>query len=505
MGGPLAVSRGEALRFLSDWPAQLLVGGHLVSSADGRTFETVDPCTGKPLAEVSRAGAADVDIAVAQALRAWEARSWAGMSPTDRSRVLWRIGELIEKNAEELAAVEALDNGKPLWRAQMIDVAQAAAHFFFHSGSPQRLAGRTIPVQRPTHSVQPVREPIGVVAAITPWNYPLLMACRKLAPALACGNSVVLKPSEVTPLTALRLGELIYEAGLPEGVLSVLPGFGVDAGAALASDDRIASLSFIGGLHTAREVVRASVSNFKHLSLELGGKAPLIIFANSDIDRAISSAVDGSTGNSGQDCGAAARIFIEEPIYEECVDALKRKLLDLRVADPFENGAQIGPLISEQHRRVVEGHIDLAAQEGAVVALGGKRPSGPLADGYFLEPTLITGATDAMAISSQEVFGPVAVPYKFQSVDEVIARANASPYGLAGGVWTRDISLARGVSERLKVGTVWINCWERFDVVAPFGGTKASGYGRDMGEEVLEEFTDLKTIWLDAEVFDAER
>ena len=494
----LRLSRDAALALLPEWPTQLLIGGKFVSSSDGRTFETVDPGTGKPLAAVAMAGDADVDAAIAEALRVWEARSWVGMSPGERSRVLWRVGELIEENAEELAAVEALDTGKPLRRARTIDVTQAAAHFFFHAGSPQRLSGRTIPVRWPGHSVQTVREPLGVVGAITPWNYPLLMACRKLAPALACGNSIVLKPAEETPLTALRLGELIYEAGLPEGTLSVLPGFGEDAGAAIARDVRIAGLSFIGGQDAASEVVRASASNFKRLSLELGGKAPFIIFANSDVDRAIASAIDGSMGNSGQDCGAAGRIFIEEPIYEECVDMLIARLPDVCMSDAFEDTAQVGPLISERHRESVEAHIHLAEREGAVVALGGQRPPGLLSEGYFLEPTLVSGATDSMAISSEEVFGPVVIPYEFRSAEEVIARANACSYGLAGGVWTHDIGLARRVSEQLRVGAVWVNCWERFDVAAPFGGTKSSGYGRDMGEEALEEFTDLKTIWLDA-------
>lgn len=492
-----APSASSAEALLAGWPTGLLIDGVWQEAQSGQRLSVRDPATGRAVAEVACAGVADVDEAVRAASRASSEGRWSRLRPSERSRILWRVGELVEREASSLAAMETLDNGKPLRDATAIDVPQAAAHFFYNAGWCTKLAGETVPVSWPGHLNYTIREPIGVVAAIIPWNFPLVMAARNLAPALACGNCVILKPSEETPLTALRLGQLMQEAGVPDGVVSILPGTGDEAGAALVAHPVVRKVSFIGGQEAARRVVAASAGNFKRLSLELGGKAPLIIFADADLDRAAAAAVHGSLSTAGQNCCAAARVFVEQPVAADFVKAVAAKVEKLTVGSGFSPVTDVGPLISAAHRGQVEGHIQDAVRAGCEVVVGGGRPGAALADGYFLEPTVLASARDDMRISREEVFGPVVVPYEFGSESEVVARSNATEYGLAAGVWTGDLARAHRVAHELKVGTVWLNCYECFDSASPFGGVKQSGHGRDMGRDVLEEYTEVKSVWVD--------
>ena len=477
-------------------PKQLLIGGEWVDAASGETFETVNPATGQVIVRVAAAGAEDVDRAVDAARKAFESDGWSKLSGTERGNLLWKIADLIEKYTDELAELETLDNGKPLKTSSRVDVPQAARHFRYYAGWASKIEGSTIPVSFPNQLVYTLREPMGVVGLIIPWNFPLLMSAWKLAPALACGNTCILKPAEQTPLTALRLGEILIEAGLPAGVVNILTGFGVPAGAAITAHSGIDKVAFTGSTEVGRRVMEAAAtSNLKWVSLELGGKSPNVIFADADVSRAIKGATWAVFSNSGQECIAGSRLFVERLVYGQVVEGLAAESQKIRVGDGFTN-VHLGPLVSQEQLERVTGFIQSGRSEGAEVVSGGERLGGELAEGYFLPPTVIAGAEDSMPIVREEIFGPVVTVTPFDEWDELVSRANGSRYGLAAGVWTREIGKAHRFAQAIKAGTVWINQYGLIDAAAPFGGYKESGFGREMGKDALELYTQVKTIWV---------
>lgn len=484
--------------FLSQQPVKMLLDGQWVESVSGKTFETFNPANGELLARVTAGEEEDINLAVTAAHKAFGRGVWARISSAQRGRLLWKLADLIEQHADELALLETLDNGKPIRYARSIDVPQAAEHFRYFAGWASKLEGQTIPVSVPGMLTYTLREPVGVVGQIIPWNFPLQMAAWKLAPALACGNTVVLKPAEQTPLTALRLGELICEAGFPPGVVNIIPGFGKTAGAALARHPHVGKIAFTGSTEVGKEIVRASAGNVKRVTLELGGKSPNIIFPDADLPAAIRGALNASFFNQGQVCTAGSRLFIHKSIYDQVIDGLAEAASKMRLGAGVEPTTEMGPLVSPEQLERVLRYIEIGKDAGAHVKTGGARPDPERYPGYFLQPTIFENVRDDMAIVREEIFGPVVVALSFEEKDEVIARANASMYGLAAGVWTNDVRTAQKVASALKAGVVWVNTYNVFDPAAPFGGYKQSGYGREMGAAVLDAYTQPKTVWMNA-------
>ena len=483
-----------AVRSFLSSPKKLLIDGEWVDAKDGRTFSTVNPSTEEVLVEVAYASDVDVDRAVVAARTAFEAPSpWSRMTPRDRSHLLWRIGDLIDAHADELAQLEALDNGKRVEAARDGDVATAAELFRYFAGWATKMEGTTIPMSVPDRSFHAYtrREPIGVVAGIVPWNFPLLMACFKIVPAITAGNTVILKPAEQTPLTALRLGELLLEAGLPAGVVNVVPGFG-DTGAALVDHPGVDKVAFTGSTEVGKKIAAAASSNLKKVSLELGGKAPNIIFADADIDAAIAGAVLGGYFNEGQCCVNGSRLYVQREVFDQVVEGVAAAARAITVGDGFAEGAHMGPMVSQEQHEKVLGYIRGAVEAGAVLAAGSA--DAPLERGYFVQPTLITSVTEDMAVQTDEIFGPVVTAIPFDTEDEVVQAANNTVYGLAAGVWSRALGTAHRVGARLRAGTVWLNTWHADDVTLPRGGFKQSGWGRELGSFGLDDYTELKTV-----------
>ncbi|WP_300402978.1 aldehyde dehydrogenase family protein [Nocardioides sp.] len=483
-----------AVRSFLSSPKKLLIDGEWVDAKDGRTFSTVNPSTEEVLVEVAHASDVDVDRAVVAARNAFEAPSpWSKMTPRDRSHLLWRIGDLIDAHADELAQLEALDNGKRVEAARDGDVATAAELFRYFAGWATKMEGTTIPMSVPDRSFHAYtrREPIGVVAGIVPWNFPLLMACFKIVPAITAGNTVILKPAEQTPLTALRLGELLLEAGVPAGVVNVVPGFG-DTGAALVDHPGVDKVAFTGSTDVGKKIAAAASSNLKKVSLELGGKAPNIIFADADIDAAIAGAVLGGYFNEGQCCVNGSRLYVQREVFDQVVEGVAAAARAITVGDGFAEGAHMGPMVSQEQHEKVLGYIRGAVEAGAVLAAGSA--DAPLERGYFVQPTLITSVTEDMAVQTDEIFGPVVTAIPFDTEDEVVQAANNTVYGLAAGVWSRDLGTAHRVGARLRAGTVWLNTWHADDVTLPRGGFKQSGWGRELGSFGLDDYTELKTV-----------
>jgi phenylacetaldehyde dehydrogenase len=477
-------------------PRQLFINGKWVDAASGKTFETPNPATGETLARVAEGDREDINRAVGAARKAFDDGPWSRMSPSERGRIIWRIGDLILEHTDELAQLESLDNGKPFAVAQAADVPLAADLFHYMAGWATKLEGNTIDLSVPYmpganfHSYT-LREPLGVVGQIIPWNFPLLMAAWKLGPALAAGNCVVLKPAEQTPLTALRLAELIAEAGMPAGVVNVVPGFGETAGAALTAHMDVDKVAFTGSTVVGKLIVAASAaSNLKKLTLELGGKSPNIVFDDAGPD-AIEGAAHAIFFNHGQCCVAGSRLYVQQGRFDEVVDGVAQIAKSIKMGPGIEPDTQMGPLVSEEQLRLVTGYMESGEAEGATALAGGGRYGNR---GYFVEPTVLTNTRPDMKVVREEIFGPVLVAAPFSDLDEIAAVANDSEFGLGAGIWTQDIRKAHAMAKKLRAGTVWINCYNVFDAALPFGGYKQSGWGREMGHEALNAYTEVKAV-----------
>jgi len=475
-------------------PRQMFIDGQWIDAASGRTFDTPNPATGATLAKVAEGDAEDINRAVRAARAAFEG-PWGRMSPSERGRIIWRIGDLILEHVDELAQLESLDNGKPFVVAKAADVPLAADLFHYMAGWATKIEGNTINISVPYmpganfHSYT-LREPVGVVGQIIPWNFPLLMAAWKLGPALTTGNCVVLKPAEQTPLSALFLAELIAEAGVPDGVVNVVPGFGETAGAALAAHDDVDKVAFTGSTEVGKLIVQAAAGNLKKLTLELGGKSPNIVFDDAE-DGAVEGAANAIFFNHGQCCVAGSRLFVQHNRFDEVVDGVAEIAKSIKIGSGMDPTTQMGPLVSEEQLRRVTGYLDAGRGDGATAVTGGVRHG---EQGYFVEPTVITNTRPEMSIVREEIFGPVVVAEPFSSLDEIAAVANDTTYGLGAGIWTKDISKAHALAKKIRAGTVWINCYNVFDAALPFGGYKQSGWGREMGHEVLEAYTEVKAV-----------
>jgi aldehyde dehydrogenase (NAD+) len=478
-------------------PLKLFIDGKWQEPVTDRTIAVMNPATGETLTTVPDAGPEDVDRAVEAARRSFESGAWRRMDASKRERIIWRVGELIEKNKEELAALETLENGKTYREALRGDLPPTWDIFYYYAGWTRKIYGETIPVDRNFLNYT-LREPVGVVGMITPWNYPMMLAGWKMAPALATGCSMVLKPSELTPLTTFKLAEYCLEAGVPEGVVNVVTGYGATAGEALGRHMDVDKIAFTGSIRSARALLKASgESNLKRLSLELGGKSPNIVFPDAELERAMKAAFWGIYMNKGEVCSAGSRLLVHEKVYDEFVSKLADRARRMKLGDPLDPASEMGSQISQVQLDKILGYVQSGRDEGARLVCGGERDAeGGKARGFFVKPTVFADVRPGMKIAQEEIFGPVLAALKFRDADEAAEIANGTIYGLASAVWTRDIGVAHRLAQRIKAGSVWINAYNCFDSASPFGGYKQSGFGREMGPHALESYTQVKSVWV---------
>lgn len=469
---------------------QMLIDGKWRESASGKSFATINPATEEVIAEVAEGDAADIDAAVKAARKAFDSGPWRKTDARDRGRLMNKFADLIESHIDELAELETLDNGKPLRESRNADLPLVIDCFRYFAGWADKIHGQTIPI-RGDYFCYTKLEPVGVAGQIIPWNFPMLMVAWKWAPALAAGCTVVLKPAEQTPLSALRLGELALEAGYPAGVVNIVPGYGETAGAALVNHPGVDKIAFTGEGRTAKIIMRNAAETLKRITFELGGKSPNIVFADADLGKAVDGAVLGLFLNQGQCCCAGSRLFVQESAHHEFVERLVDKVKKRKVGDPFQADTDQGPQVDQAQFDKIMSYIEKGRNEGAKCVAGGSRVGDR---GYFIAPTVFDDVTDRMAIARDEIFGPVLSVIKFREIDEVVERANATDYGLAAAVWTRDIGKAHAIADRVRAGTVWVNCYDVFDAAAPFGGFKQSGIGRELGQKALDVYTESKTV-----------
>jgi phenylacetaldehyde dehydrogenase len=475
---------------------KMLINGKWVDAASGKTFPSYNPATGEVLAHVAEGDREDIDRAVKAARAAFETGPWSKLTPSERGRLIWKLADLLEENLEEFAELETLDNGKPLTVARAADVPLAVDLFRYMAGWATKIEGHTIPISVPytpgaKYLAYTVREPVGVVGQIIPWNFPLLMAAWKLGPALATGCTIVLKPAEQTPLSVLRLGELFQEAGFPDGVVNIIPGYGETAGAALAAHPDVDKIAFTGSTEVGKLILHAAAGNLKKVSLELGGKSPNVVLEDADPKTAAAGAAMAIFFNHGQCCAAGSRLYVDKKIFDEVVDGVSKRAAKIKVGPGMDATTDMGPLVSEDQLNRVCSFLESGRSEGAKAMTGGERHGDK---GYFVKPTVLVNTNPKMKVVQEEIFGPVVTAMPFDDVDELITQANDNIYGLAAGIWTKDIQKAHRLAAQLRAGTVWINCYNIFDAALPFGGYKQSGWGREMGREALEMYTEVKAV-----------
>lgn len=476
-------------------PTRLWIANEWQDAASGDTFPTVNPATGEVLAEVAEAGEEDVDRAVSAAREALRSKEWRGIDPHRRARLLWRLADLIEANADELATLETRDNGKTYFESRKIDVPTVVGNFRYFAGLADKVQGATIPVSGPFFNYT-LREPVGVVGCIVPWNFPMNIASWKVAPALACGNAVVLKPAEQTPLTALRIGELAAEAGFPPGVFNVITGHGAKTGAALVRHPGVDAIAFTGSTEVGKTVMREAAATAKKVSLELGGKSPNVILADADLAAAVPGASTGIFYGKGEVCAAGSRILVERSVYDDFLEQFKVRSEQMSVGDPMDKKTRLGAIVSEEQLERVMSYVEAGKKDGARLLTGGERRTVD-GKGYFVEATVFADVDPDMTIAQEEIFGPVAAVIPFEDFDDAVEKANRTIYGLAAGIWTRDIGKAHRLAREIQAGTIWINTYNRYDPGSPFGGYKQSGFGRDLGlDAALEKYTQTKSVWV---------
>ena len=476
--------------------SEVFIGGQWRAPASGETYPTINPATEEVSAQVAKGDERDVDLAVQAARRAFDQGPWPRMAASERARLLWKLADLIGTHLDEMARLESVNTGKTLFDSGKVELPFAAEVFRYYAGWATKIHGETLQLRDNAFTFT-LRHPVGVVGAIVPWNFPFLLSSWKLGPALAAGNTVVIKPASQTPLTALKFAELCAEAGLPEGVLNVVTGPGGKVGMALVRDSRVDKIAFTGSTEVGKQIMREAAGTLKRLSLELGGKSPNIVFADADMEAAVRGALTGIFYNKGEVCAAGSRLFLEQSVHDEFMGKLTERVKGLKVGDPLDKATRMGPVVSKTQMETVLGYIETGKREGATVVAGGGRADVGNGKGYYVQPTIFDGVTNSMTIAREEIFGPVLSVIPFKSVEDGLAQGNATSYGLAAAVWTRDVGKALRAAKAIRAGTVWVNAYNLFDAALPFGGFKESGFGREMGSVGLDHYTEVKTVWVD--------